>query len=38
MIVVLGFDGLGIRWVEEYKLDAIKQEEYTTTDLGDYRG
>jgi len=38
MIVVLGFDGLGIRWVEEYKLNAIKQEKYTTTDLGDYRG
>jgi len=38
MIVVLGFDGLGIRWVEEYKLDAIKQEDYTFTDLSDYGG
>jgi len=38
VIVVLGFDGLGRKWVEEYKLKAIKQEEYTTTDLSDYRG
>lgn len=37
-VVVLGFDALGIEWVEEYKLDAIKQEVYTATNLSDFRG
>lgn len=38
MIVVLGFDGLGLEWVERYNLKALMQRAYTETDLSGYRG
>jgi len=37
-VVVLGLDGLGAKWIEKYRLSALKQENYTITDLSDYRG
>jgi len=37
MIIVLGFDGLGLELIEEFKLKAIKQKAYTETDLSDFK-
>ena len=37
MIIVLGFDGLGLPLVEEFNLMAVRLSAYTETDLSEFR-
>lgn len=36
-VIVLGFDGLGLEFVEEFSLDVVKQKAYTVTVLSDFK-